>query len=66
MSDLKKERPLENRSFARKYFEDGCLCIEHGSLEKQANSIPDNEAASFYEANCKCSRNYMLAGELEF
>jgi hypothetical protein len=66
VSNIHKRNPLENRAFARKYFEDGCLCIEHGSLEKQSNAVPDNEAATFYEANCKCSRNYMLTDEQEF
>jgi hypothetical protein len=44
--------------FTRKYFEDGCLCIKNGKIDKQAVSVADDDAANYYEASCKCSRNY--------
>ncbi len=40
---------------AKDYFETGCLCILNGDLKKHGGG---QEAVEFYEANCKCSRNY--------
>jgi len=44
----------------RVYFEDGCACIH---VDKRLNvcpeTMPDREAVSYYEQNCKCSRNYV-------
>ncbi len=39
----------------KEYFERGCLCILSGELEKHSGG---QEAVTFYEQNCKCSRNY--------
>jgi hypothetical protein len=42
----------------RSYFERGCLCIFSGRLKALEAMTPDSEAVAFYEANCKCTRNY--------
>ncbi len=55
MSESKNESPVKD---GREYFENGCLCIEDGSLTKLDVSVPDAEALTHYENNCKCSRNY--------
>lgn len=41
----------------RNYFEQGCKCIEEGSLPKLPASESDDVAAHYYKDNCKCSRN---------
>jgi hypothetical protein len=48
----------ENSKSTREYFEKGCLCIAEGNISKKPASVDDNEAATYYENNCKCSRNY--------
>lgn len=42
----------------RKYFEEGCLCIHEGTIDKKDVSTSDLDAIHHYESNCKCSRNY--------
>ena len=46
------------RRKARAYFEDGCLCIINKEMDKQPESVSDDDAATYYENNCTCSRNY--------
>ena len=48
----------ENRKSAREYFEKGCLCIINNKIDKQPDTVADNKAATYYENNCTCSRNY--------
>ncbi|MDN2484019.1 hypothetical protein [Vibrio agarivorans] len=48
------ERIAQNR----KYFEDGCLCLQEGLIEKKGSDISNISAVIYYESACKCSRNY--------
>lgn len=41
----------------RSYFEDGCLCVLDGTLQKAEQNMTDGEALDYYIANCKCSRH---------
>lgn len=44
----------------RAYFEDGCACIHTAkTLQPCATNMTDGDAVTFYEQNCKCSRNYI-------
>src|SRR5690554_5926266 len=49
-----KERVSVNRA----YFEDGCLCIHDGLIQKLAQSVSDRWAVEYYELACRCTRNY--------
>lgn len=49
---------IERRAAMRRYFEVGCLCILGGNIDKAAAPADDGDAIAFYEARCKCSRNY--------
>jgi len=42
----------------REYFEQGCLCIANGDMNKLPEETPDREAATYYQQHCACSRNY--------
>jgi hypothetical protein len=48
-----------NEKHIREYFEQGCLCLIRGELQKVDSCIDDSEANVFYERNCSCSRNYL-------
>lgn len=51
-----EQRLRENRE----YFESGCACIHRAkTVQLCPASTPDAEAVTFYEQNCKCSRNYV-------
>lgn len=49
---------IERRAALRRYFEVGCLCILGGNIDQAAAPADDGDAIAFYEAQCKCSRNY--------
>lgn len=53
--DKEKERYM----FVRQYFEDGCLCIREGTIEKRTAEESSQSAAELYEKNCVCTRNYL-------
>lgn len=46
----------------RAYFEDGCICLPSGRIQKQ-NGGSDDDAIAYYMANCKCSRHPESKGE---
>jgi hypothetical protein len=48
-----------NEKHVREYFENGCVCLMWGELQKVDSTVNDSEASAFYEQNCKCSRNYL-------
>ena len=50
---------IERRAAMRRYFESGCLCVLSGKLDKAAAPADDGDAIAFYEARCRCSRNYV-------
>lgn len=41
----------------REYFEQGCLCLARGDIQK-AGEVSDKAAIAHYESLCRCSRNY--------
>lgn len=49
--------------YGREYFEDGCLCILNGLIEKSPSDVPNNVAFHHYMENCKCSRHPEYKGE---
>ena len=54
----------EDYHYGREYFEDGCLCIKSGIIEKKdSTAVPDETAYNYYNANCKCSRHPEYKGE---
>jgi len=50
---------IERRTAMRQYLEVGCLCILEGRIDKATAPADDGEAIAFYEARCRCSRNYV-------
>lgn len=56
-AQLKEQERLK---LNRAYFEDGCSCIHSTkTLQPCPTNMGDEDAVSFYEQNCKCSRNYI-------
>lgn len=54
----------EDYHYGREYFEDGCLCIKNGIIEKKdSTAVPDETAYNYYNTNCKCSRHPEYKGE---
>ena len=48
----------ERIRFTRQYFEDGCLCLLRGAIDKAGLEMSDRDAVRYYSSNCQCSRNY--------
>jgi hypothetical protein len=50
----------ERLKLNREYFEEGCSCIHTTkTLQPCPVNMADEEAVSFYEKSCECSRNYV-------
>ncbi|WP_131815934.1 MULTISPECIES: hypothetical protein [Pseudomonas] len=57
-TDQQKEE--QRLKLNREYFEEGCACIHTvKTLQPCPTNMADREAVTFYEKNCKCSRNYV-------
>ena len=57
---IEPQKEKERLHLNRQYFEDGCLCIHTlKTLQACPTNMPDADAVTFYEQNCKCSRNYI-------
>ncbi|MNP86958.1 hypothetical protein D3C76_1875270 [compost metagenome] len=57
---IDQQKEQERLKLNRAYFEDGCSCIHTAkTLQPCPTNMADSEAVTFYEQNCKCSRNYV-------